>query len=48
MSNRLFKLLSACLASLVLFSFVVGCGDKGPKRVVDDKDIPTNKDPNAR
>jgi hypothetical protein len=36
MFTRITKWLSACLASLVLVSFV-GCGeDKGPTRTVDD------------
>jgi hypothetical protein len=36
MRHRLCKLLSACLASLVLFSFV-GCGDgKSPPRKADE------------
>lgn len=39
MRNRFGRLLSACLTTFVLFSFL-GCGeDKGPVRTIDDKDI---------
>jgi predicted small lipoprotein YifL len=37
------KLLSTCLAALVLLAFS-GCGeDKGPVRTVDDKDVKTDE-----
>jgi hypothetical protein len=41
MRGRLCKLFSACLTSLVLFSFL-GCGEKPKERVVDDN---TQQDP---
>jgi predicted small lipoprotein YifL len=42
MRNRIAKLLSACLAALVLVSFA-GCGeDKGPVRQIDPKDVKTD------
>lgn len=41
MRNRLYKLISACLTSLVLFSFL-GCGEKPKERIVPDN---TAQDP---
>jgi hypothetical protein len=41
MRNRLYKLISACLTSLVLFSFL-GCGEKPKQRIVEDN---TQQDP---
>ncbi|MEX2138709.1 MAG: hypothetical protein WD894_05570 [Pirellulales bacterium] len=43
------KLLSVCLATLVLVAFV-GCGEeKSPPRYVDDKDVKNNEPkPGAR
>jgi hypothetical protein len=41
MRSRICKLVSACLTSLVLFSFL-GCGEKPKPRVVEDN---TAQDP---
>jgi hypothetical protein len=35
MRSRFCKLITACLTSLVLFSFL-GCGEKPKERIVDD------------
>jgi hypothetical protein len=35
MRNRLYQLISACLTSLVLLSFL-GCGEKPKERIVKD------------
>jgi hypothetical protein len=39
MRSRLCKLITACLTSLVLFSFL-GCGEKPKPRVVEDNTQP--------
>ena len=41
MRSRLCKLITACLTSLVLFSFL-GCGEKPKERIVEDN---TQQDP---
>jgi hypothetical protein len=48
MFDRFGKLLSACVAALVVLAFS-GCGeDKGPVRTVDDKDVKQDDKSGAR
>ena len=48
MRNRMIRLLTACLSSLVIFT-LLGCGDgKSKPRIVDDKDTPDQKKTDAR
>ena len=48
MRNRMIRLLTACLSSLVILT-LLGCGDgKSKPRIVEDKDTPDQKKTDAR